>query len=339
MSTILITGAGGYIGSIACQLFLSLGHKVIGVDAFFTGYKSPLDLLQSQYPNTFVWYEANIANQVTMAEIFQKHNDIQAVVHYAGSCVVRESITNPEKYFDNNVHSALLLLESMHKYGVRNLVFSSTCTVYGNAQYSPIDELHPLNPSNPYGESKLMVEQMIRWYAKLHKFNAIVMRYFNVYGTSDDAKFGYAKKPCTHLVDAAVQGALGINSFNLTCNNQFATPDGTPIRDYLHVLDLNDAHVRAVNLLLSTKVPVYETINLGTGTGNTVLEIVETIEKVMNVNLPRSVSEVREGEDATLVADNRKAKAILDWCPTRKIVESLPTMITWYKAHPKGWEE
>lgn len=338
MSTILITGAGGYIGSIATQLFLKRGYRVVGIDAFLTGYPEPLELLKSQFPETFTWYEVNIADAGALDEVFTKHPDIKAVVHYAASCVVKESMEQPEKYFQNNVHGSLQLLEAMRRHKVRNIVFSSTCAVYGEIEYHPIDEKHPMRPTNPYGESKLMVEQMLSWYEKIHGFNTIIMRYFNVYGTSEDMQLGYAKKPCTHLIDAAVQGALGLHTFALTCSNTFPTPDGTPIRDYLHVLDLNEAHVSAIEMLLAAQTPVWQAFNLGTGSGNTVLEMVKIVEEETGTNLPHTFGEVRLGEDAKLVADNTKAKAILGWEPRRSIRESIPAMITWYKSHPKGWK-
>lgn len=338
MQTILITGAGGYIGSIASQLFLQKGFTVVGVDAFLTGYRGPLEFLKEQFPKTFFWYEANIADDDAMDAVFETHPDIQAVVHYSASCVVKESMEQPEKYFQNNVYGSFRLLESLRKHGVQNIVFSSTCAVYGTIQYHPIDEKHPIHPTNPYGESKYMVEHMMQWYAQLHSFNVVIMRYFNVYGTSEDKRLGYAKKPCTHLIDAAVQGALGLHDFRLTCGNAFPTPDGTPIRDYLHVLDLNEAHIRAIEMLLQAKQPICEVINLGTGTGNTVLEMVKVVEEETGVALPRLVGEVRAGEDAVLVADNKKAKEKLGWEPKRSIRASIPAMIEWYRRHPQGWE-
>ena len=184
-----------------------------------------------------------------------------------------------------------------------------------------------------------MIEQMLRWYSTLHDFRAVVMRYFNVFGTSDDARYGYAKKPVTHLVDAAVQGALGLHSFALTCGSLFDTADGTPVRDYLHVVDLNEAHFAALEMTQQSKIPLYEVINLGSGSGDTVLQIVEKVEKGLHVSLPRSISEVRAGEDARLVADITKAKHLLSWQPQRTIEASLPAMVTWYTAHPTGWEK
>jgi len=338
MATILVTGAGGYIGSIASQLFLAQGHTVVGVDAFLTGYKGPLDLVKHQYPDTFTWHEAHIADAVRMGQVLDTLPPIDVVVHYAASCVVKESMRQPEKYFENNVHTSLRLLELMRVRGIRNIVFSSTCAVYGAVHYHPIDEHHPISPTNPYGDSKRMVELMMQWYTRVHGLSAFVMRYFNVYGTSDDRKLGYAKKPCTHLVDAAVQGALGLHEFRLTCGSSFDTPDGTPIRDYLHVVDLNEAHVLAVKALLKSNKPQYEVINLGTGSGNTVLEMVELVEAETGTKLPRDVGEVREGEDAVLVADNKKAYQLLGWKPKRNIRASIPAMIEWYKNHPHGWE-
>ncbi len=214
------------------------------------------------------------------------------------------------------------------------MVFSSTCAVYGENEYTPVDEKHPTNPTNPYGESKLMVEKMIEWYSKLKGLNYVILRYFNVCGASDDGEVGDSKNPSVLLMQNAVRGALGIDSFQLTCP-KVDTPDSTPIRDYINVVDLNEAHIKALEYLESGGKS--EIINLGTGTGNSVLEIVEKVEEITGKKLPREKGEERKGEYAQMYADISKAKSVLDWEPARSIEDSVKSLVKWYTDHPHGW--
>lgn len=334
MSKILITGAGGYIGSVATDLFLESGYEVVGLDNFQTGYKEPLELLQKKYSGKFRYFEADLKND--LSPIFEKETNINAVVHYAASCVVDESMKDPFKYFVNNVSGTANLLSTMDKFNIKNIIFSSTCAVYGEAQYFPIDEKHPLNPTTPYGASKKMAEEIIAWYGKLKKFNYIILRYFNVCGATDDGSVGDSKKPSTLLVQNAVRGALGIEKFYLTCP-KVATPDKTPIRDYIDVVDLNEAHLKALEYLIS--IGKSEIINLGTGTGNSVLEVVNQVKKLTGIKIPIEKANTRLGDDAKKIADIKKAKEVLGWEPKRTIGDSVKSLLIWYKSHPNGWEK
>src|SRR3989339_809561 len=188
MTKILITGVGGYIGSVAADLFLKSGYQVVGLDNFQTGYKEPLEFLKSKYQDQFVYYEIDLKND--LSDIFKKEADISAVIHYAASCLVDESVRDPGKYFLNNVAVTSNLLSVMDKFNIKNIIFSSTCATYGEAKYYPIDEKHPLNPSTPYGASKKMAEEVIQWYAKLKNFNYMILRYFNVCGATEDGTIG-----------------------------------------------------------------------------------------------------------------------------------------------------
>ena len=308
MSKILITGCGGYIGSVATDLFLSKGYEVIGIDNFQTGYKGPLELLQKKYSGKFRYFEADLKND--LSPIFEKETDTSAVIHYAASCLVDESVRDPGKYFLNNVAVTSNLLATMEKFGIKKIIFSSTCAVYGEAEYYPIDEKHPLNPTTPYGASKKMAEEVITWYGKLKKFNYIILRYFNVCGATDDGSIGDSKKPSTLLVQNAVRGALGIEKFYLTCP-EVDTPDKTPIRDYIDVVDLNEAHLKALEYLISTG--KNEIINLGTGTGNSVLEVADQVKRLTSVEIPIEKANTRQGDDAKKIADIKKAKEVLGW--------------------------
>jgi len=333
MSKILITGAGGYIGSVATDLFLKSGYEVIGLDNFQTGYRQPLELLKNKYPNKFKFYEIDLKNDLT--GIFEKEPDITAVIHYAASCLVDESVRYPGKYFLNNVAVTSNLLATMEKFNVKNIIFSSTCAVYGEAEYYPIDEKHPLNPTTPYGASKKMAEEIIQWHGKLKKFNYMILRYFNVCGATNDGSIGDSKKPSTLLVQNAVRGALGIEKFYLTCP-EVDTPDKTPIRDYINVIDLNEAHLKALEYLFSTKKS--EVINLGTGTGSSVLEVVDKVKKLTGVEIPIEKANIRQGDDAKKIADIKKAEKVLAWKPSKTIEDSIKSLIIWYKKHPKGWD-
>ncbi len=335
MTKILITGCAGYIGSIAADLFLSQGYQVVGLDNFQTGYKGPIEILQKKFGGKFTFYEADL--KTDLSPIFDKEKDIQAVVHYAASCVVDESMKNPQKYFNNNVGGSLNLLETLTKYKINKLVFSSTCAVYGEAKTVPIVEDHVTIPNNVYGESKLMVEKMIEWYGKVKGINFIVLRYFNVSGASEDGVFGYSKNPSTHLTENAVRSALGIVPFYLTYQ-KMDTSDGSPIRDYVNVLDLNEAHRLAVDYLV--KGGTSQFINLGTGTGNSVLEIVNKVQELTGKKFDVKPAEnLREGEAPKLIASIEKAKKILGWEPKRTIEDSVKSLLIWYKNHPQGWEK
>ena len=328
---ILITGAGGYIGSVATYLFLQRGYEVVALDNYCTGYRQPLELLKNKFGDKLVIYEEDLLNSTSL---FQKEPGIEAVVHYAASCLVDESMKNPGRYFSNNVGGTVALLCAMTEAGIKNIVFSSTCAVYGEAQYMPIYEKHPLSPTTPYGASKKMVEELIDWYAKLKGLRYIILRYFNVCGASDDGLIGDSKKPSSLLMQNAVRGALGIELFNLTCP-EVDTPDKTPIRDYVNVVDLNEAHLKAMELLFSGG--KNNIINLGTGSGNSVMEIVDKVKQMTGVAFNVGKSVPREGDDAKKIADIAKAKQVLGWEPKRTIEDSVKSLTAWYRVHPQGW--
>lgn len=333
MKKVLITGAGGYIGSVATHLLLSKGYEVVGLDNFTTGFRGPLELLQEKYGKEKLrFYETDLS--ADLSPIFSQEKDIEAVLHYAASCSVNESMENPGKYFSNNTCATHNFIRQIVDHGIKNIVFSSTCAVYGEAEYTPIDEKHPTVPANPYGESKLMSERIIRWYGELKGLNYVILRYFNVCGATDDAMIGDSKKPSVHLMQNAVRGALGIEPFNLTCG-KFNTPDGTPIRDYVNVVDLNTAHLLAVEHLLNNKPS--DVINLGTGKGNSVMEIVKQVEEITGKHIDAVSGTTRAGEYAKMIATTEKASKILGWKPSHSLKDSVQTLVDWYTAHPQGW--
>lgn len=331
---ILIIGAGGYIGSVSADLFLQKGYEVVAADNFSRGFRGPLEFLEQKYSHeSFRYYECSLGD---ISRVFQKEPSITAVINYAALCNVAESMAQPGAYFENNTCGVLALLQAMTEYKVANLIFSSTCAVYGQSQYLPLDEKHPFGPISPYGESKLLAEKMIRWFAELKGLRYAVLRYFNVCGASDDSSLGDSKKPSYHLMQNAVRAALGIAPFSLECP-EVDTPDKTPIRDYVDVVDLNEAHVLALEYLLNGGVP--DAFNIGTGKGNSVLEIVEAVQAATGKKFELTKGATRQGDPARLFASNEKAKKILGWNPNRSIEHSVKTLVEWYKKHPQGWEK
>lgn len=334
MAKVLVTGAGGYIGSVATYLLLREGHEVIAIDNFSKGFRQPLELLQKKFGDSKLhWYEKDIAED--LSEVFQQNKVIDSVLHYAAFCSVDESVKNPQKYFSNNIEGTANLVSQLIKNGIKNLVFSSTCAVYGNAQYIPIDEKHPTNPENPYGESKLKAEKAIQKYAQDSVLNYVILRYFNVCGASDDGLVGDSKKPSVHLMQNAIRGALDIEPFHLTYK-EFKTPDGSPIRDYVNVVDLNEAHLEALRYLQNGGKSGI--INLGTGTGNSVLEIVKKVQEVTGKKFELVKTTPRQGEYDRMIASNEKAKTLLNWEPKRSLEDSINSLLIWYKTYPSGWE-
>lgn len=335
MKKILITGAGGYIGSISTYLFLQNGYEVIGLDNLARGYMDPIDYFSNKFTDKFRFYKADLIND-DLDEILKSESGISAVLHYAGYCIVNESMEHPEWFFDNNVYGTSKVLQCMVNKNIPNIIFSSTSTVYGDPQYMPVDESHPLGSVNPYGESKRMAESVIRWYSDLKNIRYMILRYFNVCGASDDGQIGDSKKPSTLLVQNTVRGALGIEPFYLTCP-EVQTKDKTPIRDYINVVDLNLAHIKAFEYLDAGGKS--DIVNLGTGSGNSVLEIVNAVQKITGKQFPVQKGEARKGEHAAMYTKIDKAKEILGWSPTHSIEDSVKSLVLWYTSHPNGWEK
>lgn len=331
---VIITGAGGFIGSVTTQLFLKRNFEVVAIDNFTTGFRKPLQILQQEFgADKIRFYEKDI--KFDLDSIFAKEKNVYAVIHFAANCLVDDSMKNPQKYFQNNVCGSQNLLTTILKYEIKNLVFSSTCAVYGDVHQIPVVENHPTNPTNPYGQSKKMAEEIIEWYGKLLGLNYVILRYFNVCGTSNNGQFGDSKKPSVHLVQNAVRAALGIEDFSLTCP-VVNTPDKTPIRDYIDVVDVAAAHIKAVNYLI--KKGSSEVINLGTGKGNSVLEIINAVQKATGKKFTIKEGLPRSGEYGKIIASIDKAEKILNWQPTKSLDDSIKSLVSWYKKRPQGWE-
>mgnify|MGYP001132008614 CR=1 FL=1 len=332
---ILVTGGAGYIGSHAVKLLLEKKNQVIVIDNLYRGYKQVIDVLQKKFGRkNLKFYLADLKDFDKISQILKKEKP-NGVMHFAALCLVNESMEKPEDYFENNVYGSLNLLKAMAANKTKNIVFSSTCAVYGESQYLPVDEKHPLKPTNPYGESKLMVERILSWFKEIYNLKYCILRYFNVSGAASDGMIGDSKKPSQLLVQNAVRGALKIQPFKLTCP-KVKTKDGTPIRDYINVEDLVNAHVLALNYLI--KGGKSNIFNLGTGKGNSVLEVVKQVQKTTGVKFKITKGKPRQGEYAKIYANINKAKRVLKWRPKKTIKESILSLLKWYRIHPQGWQ-
>jgi len=301
---ILITGGAGYIGSHAVRYFIQNNYKVVVLDNLITGHEAAL------VDAEVIFYRGSVADEAMLNEIFTKHS-IQAVVHFAAATYVGESVTDPAKYYHNNVAAVLVLLDAMRKHQCLNFVFSSTCATYGDPQYLPLDEVHPQNPISPYGESKLMLEKIVKDYGRAYGFRYAFLRYFNACGAWEDARIGEHHDPETHLIPLILECAKGSRAAITVFGSDYDTPDGTCIRDYIHVVDLAKAHLKAVEVLLQQGISLI--CNLGTGKGASVKEVIAAVEKVtrQKVNIVWGVR--RDGDPSRLVANPQRAKELLQW--------------------------
>lgn len=336
MKSILVTGAGGYIGSNTVKLLLEAGYRVVCLDNFSHGFRKPLELLKEKYGTDKVVIYENDLTTDGGAAVMDAEKDIQGVMHFAALLNVGESMQIPEKYFTNNVIGTQKLLHAMIDHKIPYFIFSSSCTVYGDIEHPPVDETFPVkDASSAYGATKQLCEQMLTWYDKLGKLKYLSLRYFNVCGASDDSMLGDAKKETFGLMQNAVKGALGMRQFDFNFQ-KVNTPDGSPVRDYINVVDLADAHVKGLEYLMDTNKS--DIFNLGTGTGNSVLEIVNEIKRVLGADFPTKEAENRRtGEIPRIFANYDKAKRLLGWEPKRSLEQSIKTLAQFYKDHPNGW--
>jgi UDP-arabinose 4-epimerase len=310
---ILITGGAGYIGSHTAQRFAAAGFEPVVFDNLQTGHRwavrwGPLA-------------EGDLSDRDRLREALAAYQP-EAVIHFAGSAYVGESMQQPGKYFRNNVVNSLNLLDAMADAGVRHIVFSSSCTTYGVPQRLPISEEHPQHAVSPYGESKLFVERALGWYSAPSGLRFAALRYFNAAGAAPDGSIGEVHDPETHLIPLVIQAALGQRPLVEVYGDDYPTPDGTAIRDYVHVQDLAEAHVQALRYLLDGGANV--ALNLGTGQGHSVRDVIATVERVGGRPVPRRIAPRRPGDPPALVADAAKALTVLGWQPK---LSSLDTIV------------
>lgn len=327
---ILVLGGAGYIGSHAVDQLITKGYQAVVVDNLLTGHR------QAIHPEA-VFYEGDIRDKAFLQSVFEKET-IDGLIHFAASSLVGESVEKPLKYFNNNVYGMQVLLEVMKDNNVDHIVFSSTAATYGEPEQSPITEETPTNPKNPYGESKLMMEKMMRWCDEAYGMKYVALRYFNVAGAKSDASIGEDHDPETHLVPLILQVALGQRQELAIFGDDYDTPDGTCIRDYVHVEDLCNAHILALEYL--KKGNPSNVFNLGSNNGYSVKEMLDAARTVTQKDIPAKVAPQRAGDPGTLVASSDKAKAVLGWEPSYTDVKQIiETAWNWHVSHPEGYQD
>ena len=324
---VMVTGGAGYIGSHCVLALLKKNHDVVIVDNLSTGHKETVDTLK-RYGNVD-FYESDLRKPEEIQKPFDENKDVAAVMHFAAYSQVGESVKDPQKYYMNNVYGSLNLLNQMIKHGVDKIVFSSTAATYGNPVTDTIDETHPQNPINPYGQTKLTIEKIMDDYRKPYDIRSARLRYFNVAGADSKGRVGEWHEPETHLIPNILKAAVKGDSFPLF-GTDYNTPDGTCIRDYINVEDLADAHVLALDYL--DKGGETDFFNLGTKTGNSVKEVLNVCEEVTGREIKPDIRERRAGDPDRLVANNEKAKKILGWKPQRNLKYSVQTAYDWERT-------
>lgn len=328
--SILVLGGAGYIGSHAVDQLINQGYKVVVIDNLLTGHRQAIH-------EEAVFYEGDIRDKAFMESVFEKET-IEGVMHFAASSLVGESVEKPLKYFNNNVYGMEILLEVMEQFGVKNIVFSSTAATYGEPEETPIRETTPTNPKNPYGESKLMMEKMMKWCDNAYGMRYVALRYFNVAGAKSDSSIGEDHNPETHLVPIILQVALGQRAQLGIYGDDYDTPDGTCIRDYVQVEDLIAAHILALEYLKAGNQS--NVFNLGSNNGYSVKEMLEAAREVTGKEIPAKVEPRRAGDPSTLVAASDKAKEVLGWKPKYTDVKDIiKTAWDWHVSHPNGYKD
>lgn len=312
--TVMVTGGAGYIGSHAVLALLDAGHRVVVVDNLVTGFDWAVD------PRATL-VEANVADDAKVRAAIRAHG-VKAIMHFAGSVVVPESVSDPLKYYRNNTAASRSLIESAVAEGVPHFIFSSTAATYGTPERVPVAEGDPTVPINPYGMSKLMTEAMLKDVAAAHPINYAALRYFNVAGADPKGRSGQSTVGATHLIKIAVEAATGKRGHVGVYGTNFDTPDGTGVRDYIHVTDLAAAHVAALDLLVAEPTRSH-TLNAGYGKGFSVLEVLDAVDKVTNMTIDRRMEGRRAGDPAMLISDNRAILATLDWRPAHADLDGI----------------
>lgn len=329
---ILVLGGAGYIGSHMVDRLVEGGkEEVIVVDNLVTGHRAAV------HPEA-KFYEGDLADKDFMRKVFAENPDVDAVIHFAAYSLVAESMEKPLKYFDNNTAGMVNLLDVMAEVGVKYIVFSSTAATYGIPDEIPIKETTPQRPINPYGESKLMMETIMKWADQAHGIKFVPLRYFNVAGAKPDGSIGEDHGPETHLLPIILQVAQGEREKIMIFGDDYNTPDGTNVRDYVHPFDLADAHLLAVDYLRAGNPST--AFNLGSSTGFSNLQILEAARKVTGHPIPHELADRRPGDPDTLIASSDKAREVLGWTPQFDNIEKIiETAWAWHSSHPKGYDD
>jgi UDP-glucose 4-epimerase len=335
---ILVTGGAGYIGSHTCVELLNAGYEVVVVDNLSNASEKSLERVQEITGKPLTFYKADLLDQAALEAIFEKET-IESVIHFAGLKAVGESVHKPLEYYHNNVTGTLILCDVMRRHGVKNIVFSSSATVYGNPKTVPIREDFPLSVTNPYGRTKLILEEVL---TDLHtadaEWNVILLRYFNPIGAHSSGRIGENPRGIpNNLLPYVTQVAIGKLDCISVFGNDYDTPDGTGVRDYIHVVDLAQGHVKALQKL--RECPGVAAYNLGTGIGYSVLDIIHSFEKACGKQLPYKIAPRRAGDVPVCYADPSKAFAELGWKAERGLSEMCADSWRWQKSNPNGYED
>lgn len=327
---VLVCGGAGYIGSHTVYELIERGHSVVVVDSLIKGHKAAVH-------NDAKFYLGDIRDEDFMDKVF-KENNIDAVIDFAAFSLVGESVNEPFKYYENNVYGTLKLLEAMERAGVKKIVFSSTAATYGEPENDIIVESDKTIPTNPYGETKLTVEKMLKWADNAYGIKFVALRYFNAAGAHISGKIGEDHSPETHLIPIILQTALGQREKMFIFGDDYDTPDGTCVRDYIHVTDLADAHIKALEKLFKTNESgIY---NLGNGKGFSVKEVIEKAKKVTGKDFKVEIEARRNGDPSTLIASSEKAIKELGWKPKFNTLDKIiETAWNWHKDHKNGYED
>ena len=321
----LVTGGAGYIGSICVEMLIEQGHKVIVIDNLIEGNRGAV-------LSEAVFAEGDFGDKTVLKKIFSRYS-IDVVIHFAAHASVPLSMTDPAGFYQNNIINGIHLLDVMMEYGCKKMIFSSSASVFGEPQYTPIDELHPTNPINPYGETKLAFEKILYWYHKAYDLQVNSFRYFNASGASE--RLGEAHKHESHLIPLAIQAATGKREKLEVYGNDYDTKDGTCIRDYVHVIDIADAHIRAIDNLDRCPFAAY---NLGCGLGYTVYEVINAVQDISGLKVPFEYVGRRAGDPAVLVASHKLAEKKLGWRPSFNLEQIVESAWKWHRKYPGGYE-
>ncbi|GAB2026829.1 UDP-glucose 4-epimerase GalE [Lactovum odontotermitis] len=326
--TVLVLGGAGYIGSHAVEMLMDKGYDVAVIDNLVTGHREAV-------PENVRFYEGDVRDRAFMRATFAAEKNIEGLMHFCAYSLVGESMEKPAMYFDNNVGGCISILEIMQEFDVKHIVFSSTAATFGIPESSPISEKMPQKPINPYGESKLMMEKMMHWQSEATDMTYVALRYFNVAGASSDGHIGEAHTNETHLIPIILQVALGKRDFITIYGDDYKTPDGTCVRDYIDMEDLINAHIKALEYLKAGGKS--DAFNLGSSRGYSNLEVLETARKVTGKEIPSKMGARRPGDPDELVADSTKAAQILGWSAENGLEHIIENAWRWHSAHPDGY--
>ncbi|MBA2356766.1 MAG: UDP-glucose 4-epimerase GalE [Acidobacteria bacterium] len=335
MPAVLVTGGAGYIGSHSVKALLGAGRRVVILDDFSAGHRGTCAALQSiASPDQLTVVEASIGDTATVERACREHG-VEAVMHFAAWLSVGDSVTDPAGYYRNNVTGSIGLLDGISRAGVTRLIFSSTCATYGEPQRVPIDESHPQQPINAYGETKLAVERALPHFERAYGLTSVALRYFNAAGADPDGLLGEDHAPEIHIIPRAIFAARGDDALQVF-GEDYPTPDGTCLRDYIHVADLADAHVLALASL--ERGGPSARFNVGTGTPHSVKSVIEAVGRVAGRPVPYTVGPRRQGDPSSLYAANTAIREALGWQPRHADLDTIVgTAWRWFEAHPQGY--